>query len=316
MSRSAHYSDADLKLAAEIERWLAGGRGRSKAALARAAGLSAGTASQCLSGAYPSSPAAHLEALASAMRRIDERRAEPAGIPWTETSVSKQVESVVRRCHLDRDFGVYAGRVGIGKTAALRRYAELHPGASTLLDAYPGATAPVVMRLLAAALGVPGRRRTVADLTAEAVEALQGSDRVILVDEAETLSPQSLLHLRRVSDAGGVGVCLVGTPALMGLVRDPDGRFGQLTSRVGFWPPIRRAIDERDAAALAASYLGRAPDKATAAALWRGCGGSARALLHLMRHCARHCRRDGAELDAELVARVDRSAMGGRRLAA
>lgn len=316
MSWSEHYSAADVEAAAEVTRWLDGVRGRSRAGLARAAGLSAGTASQCLSGSYPSSPTAHLEALRSAARRIDERGAEPVDIPWTDTSVWRQVEAVVRRCHLDRDFGVYAGRVGIGKTAAMRRYAELHPGASVLLYGFPGATAPVVMRLLAAQLGAPGRRRTLADLTVDAVDALRGADRVLLVDEAETLSPQSLLHLRRVSDEARVGVCLVGTPALLGLVRDPDGRFGQLSSRVGFWPPIRRSITEEDAAALAASYLGEPPAEDAMAALWRGCGGSARALKHLMRNSGRQARSDEAPLTGELVERVDRATMGGRRLAA
>lgn len=315
-SRPEHWTDADCALAGRVNDWLGSAEGRTKAGLARAAGISAGTATQVLAGTYPSSPTGHLRALRAAAERMESRREEPSDIPWRMTSVAKEVHDTVRRCHLDRDLGLYAGRVGIGKTAALRRYAGEHPGAATLLEAYPGATAPVALRLLARALGLDGRRRSVADLTAELAEALAGGDRVVLVDEAETLAPQALLHLRRISDAAGVGVCLVGTPALLGLVRDPDGVFGQISSRIGFWPPIRRSISEEDARLLAEAHLGEAPDAEAMAALWAGCGGSARALRNLVRSVSRHCRRQKAPLTRRVVEQVDRSTMGGRRLAA
>ena len=140
-----------------------------------------------------------------------------------------------------------------------------------MIEAFPGAGAPVVLRYLIERVGAVGQRRTMAEMTAGLVEALRGSDRVILVDEAETLTDQALLHLRRISDAAGVGVVLVGTPGLMGLVHDPDGKFGQITSRIGFWPPICQAISEDDAAALAAAYLHVSPEIKIMGALWESC---------------------------------------------
>ena len=311
---SDHYRAADLKAVRRVQSWL--GSGRTKAALARASGISTGTVSQVLSRQYPSSPTAHLEAMAAAIERERKRASIPAEIPYTETSVARLIQGVIRRAHEDRDFGIFAGRVGVGKTVALRRYAEDHPGVALFLEAYPGAGAPVILRMLASRLGTLGRRRTVADLTASLVDTLQPSDRVILVDEAETLTDQALLHLRRISDAARIGIVLAGTPALVGLVQDPDGKFGQISSRIGLWPPVCQSILEADATALTESYLGKSPEAETRSAIWSACQGSARALRNLLRSCRRWCHTHQVRLDAEVVQKVDRHAMGGRRLTA
>ena len=300
-----------------VKEWLEGGKGRSKAALARTAGISSATVSLILTKTYPSDPSAHLEAMLAAIEREDSRATDPAEIPYTKTSISQAVHAAISRAHQDRDMGFFAGRVGVGKTVALRRYAAEHPRAAVLLEAYPGAGAPVVLRLLAASVGAVIVRRTVADTTAAIVEALRGSDRVILVDEAETLTAQALLHLRRISDTAHVGVMLVGTPGLLSLVHDPDGKFGQITSRIGYWPPVAHSISEEDATTLAAAYLGEAPGGEAQAALWKSCEGSARALRNLLRHARRKQRKTGAAaLSADLIRRVNRYALAGRRLAA
>ena len=300
-----------------ITEWLDSGKGRSKAALARTAGISSATVSLILKGRYPSDPTALLEAMVAAVDRDDSRERDPAEIPYTETSISKVVQTVIRRAHQDRDMGFFAGRVGIGKTVALRRYASENPRAAVLVEAYPGAGAPVVLRLIASSIGAVIVRRTVADTTAAIVETLRGSDRVILVDEAETLTAQALLHLRRISDTAAVGVVLVGTPGLLSLVHDPDGKFGQITSRIGYWPAVAQSISEDDAAALTEAYLGEAPGAEAQAALWAASEGSARALRNLLRHASRKQRRHNEQaLTAKLVRSVNRYATAGRRLAA
>lgn len=273
------YTAADRELCRHIQEWLDDpGPGRTRAALGRAANISSGTVTLVLSGQYPSPPGEHLEAMYGAIERQSARKNEPADIPFTETSVSRAVHSVIHRAHLDRDFGLFAGRVGIGKSMALRQYHRAHRKVSVLLEAFPGAGAAVVMRLLASAIGAPQKRRTIADITAAVVETLRGSDTIIMVDEAETLTDHALLHLRRVSDAAEVGVVLVGTPALLGLVYDPDGKFGQITSRIGFWPPVAQSITAEDVRALAEAYQPGGEFRGeTLLALTEACQGSARA---------------------------------------
>ena len=313
-----HYATADCQALDRIAGWLQQ-PGRTQTALARAAGLSTGTVSRILNGTWPSAPTAHLEGMLAAVERDLDRRADPPDVPFVATSVSETLDRIVRRAHQDRDFGVFFGRVGIGKTMALAHHAATHPRVSVLVEAYPGAGAPVVMRRLVEMLAPGVRRRTVADMTAAVIDALRGSDRVLLVDEAETLTGQALLHLRRVSDVAGVGVVLIGTPELLTLVFDPDGKFGQITSRIGFWPPVVERITEEDARAIAESYLaaageGRELGSDVHEALWGACEGSARALRNVLRASVRYARRHSQPLTAEMVRSVERSAMGGRRI--
>lgn len=255
-----------------------------------------------------------------AIERDVERRADPPDIPFVRTSVSVTMGKIIGRAHRDRDFGVLFGRVGIGKSMALAEHAATHPRVSVLVEAYPGAGAPVVMRRLVELLAPGVRRRTVADMTAAVIDALRGSDRVLLVDEADTLTGQALLHLRRVSDVAGVGVVLIGTPELLTLVFDPDGKFGQITSRIGFWPPVVERITEDDARALTDAYLTAAGDARSSLdtdvheALWTACEGSARALRTVLRATVRYARRHDKALTPDMVRSVERSTMGGRRV--
>ena len=309
-----HYSTADAAAVDGIAAWLAE-PGHSQAMLARAAGLSVGTVSRVLHGTWPSAPTAHLEGMLAATERERERRADPADIPFTETSVSTAMARVIDRAHRDRDIGVFFARVGTGKSRALAHHAEIHPRTVVLVDAYPAAGARVVMAHLAERLAPGARRRTIADMTAAVIDAVRGSDLVLLIDEAETLAAQALLHLRRISDAG-VGLVLAGTPGLERLVDDPDGKFGQITSRIGFWPPVIECITEDDARALAEAYLHAAgePDVAPGVhgALWAACEGSARALRNLVRASVRYARRRGGTLTPDIVAAVERGTMRGR----
>lgn len=313
-----HYTAADMSMCQKIIDWLGdAGVSNTRANLQRATGLSAGTVTQVLSGQYPSPPTPHLEAMWSVVDRAEARNREPSSIPFTPTSVSAAVSAVIRRAHTDRDFGIFAGRVGIGKSMALRQYHAEQRQTSVLIEAFPGAGAAVVMRLLATRIGAPQRRRTIADITATVVETLRGRDTVLLIDEAETLTDQALLHLRRVSDAAGVGVVLVGTPNLTGLVYDPDGKFGQITSRIGFWPAICQSISSEDVKALVSAFDPSLKiNSDTLLALAESCQGSARALRNLLRNSSRHCRRAGKRLDADIVRQIDKQTMGGRRLAA
>lgn len=312
---SEQYTPQDRGAVYKIHAWLDASNKHTKTALAKAAAISNGTVTQVLNYKYPSSPTRHLEAMLDVVARTSERKASPADIPFCDTSISKAIAGVIRRAHNDRDFGIFAGRVGIGKTVAIKRYGEQHSNA-IIVEAFPGADSNVILRMLCERVGAVGQRRTKAQMTTALIDALKHSDRVVIVDEAETLTDHALLHLRRISDSSNTGVVLVGTAGLLGLVHDPDGKFGQITSRIGFWPPIAQSISEDDCAVLAEAYLGKPPASTVLEALWESCQGSARALRNLLRNSRRQCDKAGNKLTAAVVHAVDQQTMGGRRLAA
>lgn len=317
-SINKHYSDEDWAAVKRVKDWLAGGRGRSQAALAKMSGVAAGTLNQVIAGKYKAPPGTHTKKLLDVLDREHDRAAVGAGLPFIPTSVGRAVLGACRRAHQDRDFGLFAGRVGIGKSIAARHYAETTPSA-ILLESWPGAGVMVILRRMAAACGATmrteaGRRGTRDDLHAAIIDTLRAGDRCIIIDEAETLARDALAHLRRISDAAGVGVVLIGTPALMHLVWDPDGPFGQISSRIGFWPPVIERISDEDVLVLSRAFFGgERPDDDVLAALGEASEGSARALRNILRNTWRACQKAGQPMSADAVRQIDQQTMAARR---
>jgi DNA transposition AAA+ family ATPase len=283
------------------------------------------TTSVILRGKYPSPPTSFLKRYLEVIDRDTRRRREVVRLPWVETSVARLVRSICHRTHLYRDIGIIAGRPGTGKTEALRHYAA-EVDTTILIEASYNMSAGLLLDELIAHTKAQvrtarnGTRGTQAQRLRAVIEACVGTDYLIIVDEADTLTPANLEHLRRISDLGGVGVVLAGEPRLHGMVRDPDGRFGRIHSRVGFWPPVIRAITEEDCNALVAS--GHAADKVELTpevldAYWQVCEGSTRTLSKLLPNVRDFGLAQGHALSARLVLSVAQQTMGmdtrGRR---
>ena len=245
MTYTETYTDDDKLLVQRINAWLTE-PGRTGADLSRQTGIKDGTRSSILTGAYISSPSQFLQRMIDAIERSDERnQAAKTDIPYTETSVAVLIDTVCKRTHVDRDFGFFAGKVGVGKTTALRNYARKTQSA-VLLEAFEGIDNSTFLQELITATGSVAVKGTQAMQMAGLIKSLKGSDRVILVDEANWLPKRSFGALRRISDVAEIGVVLVGTAELLPMVQDPEGRFGQISSRIGFWPALARQISEKD----------------------------------------------------------------------
>jgi DNA transposition AAA+ family ATPase len=136
------------------------------------------------------------------------------------------------------------------------------------------------------------------------------------MDEAETLTEQSLEYIRRLRDIAGIGIVLTGTERLFPMVHDPRGRFGQISSRVGFWPPVIKSITEEDSVALARSALAgdgveEQIDDEVLDALWQVCGGSARLLCEAIIPGVRdYGLRRGLALSPGLIFKVGQDVLG------
>lgn len=316
-SINKHYSAQDWEAVKRVRSWLGGAPRRSQAALSKMSGVASGTLSQILAGKYQAPPGEHLRKLMDVIERDEIRSSEVLDIPFQQTSVAQAVWGIIRRAQRDRDFGVFAARVGLGKTVAARQYCADTPSAR-YLRAFPGMTAVVLLRQLVtltdAMVRQAGRRGgTISEMTSAVIEACAGTDITIVVDEAETLSPRALEYLRAIGDSAGIGITLIGTAALVSMIYDRDGRFGQISSRVGLWPPVAEVITMDDVILLATAFVGERPSAAALEALHAKCEGSARALRNLVRNCWRTCRAKGIELGPEVVAQVEASTMLGRR---
>lgn len=309
----AGYTEPDKAKVKRILDWLNRGADephgmRTLSSLCRQAALNTSTVHAILNGTYVSPPGKFLELLIDTIKREETREREGVvQIPFVETSVFKMVERVCKRAHLYRDFGLLCGYVGTGKTIALREYVARTPSAM-LVQASTDMTPVVLLDKLVALTGADVRKRnrysggTKADKLEAVIAALSGTDKLLIFDEAETVQASCLNHLRRISDIAGVGVVLIGTEHLEPLVQDEHGRFGQISSRIGFWPPVIKHITEDDAYLIAgAAYNDDELEPKVLDAFWQCCGGSARVLSKLIPAVQNFCRKKKADLTAELV---------------
>jgi hypothetical protein len=320
---AAHYTAADQAAVCKVLDALTEHRasGWTCNSLARVAGRSGAAVSTVLAGKYAASPTAMLSRLLAQVDRMD--APPPTGRPgYVETSVHRAVWAACKRARTYANFSVVSAYVGSGKTHALREYRRQHPD-TVMIEATPGMTASVLLDALVEESGAVVRSAgrytsgSLAERMRAVVRTLRGSDRLLILDEADTTTAATLEHVRRIRDLAEVGVVLAGTERLRPMLQDPRGRFGQISSRVGFWPPVIKSITADDASALSTAALdqdGIDPDAAVLDALWQACGGSARVLCEgIIPGVRDYGLAAGHALTPELVFRVAQDLLGFRR---
>jgi DNA transposition AAA+ family ATPase len=305
MAYAAHYTKQDIELIERIRAWMAE-RSYSQAALARLARISGSSLNQILKGVYATPPSKLLANIDSAMRNFDEGGTDASAA--VETGMFKLAYSACGMARKYRNFAVLTGFVGTGKTFALKRYARTSPNV-WLIEATPTMTPQSLVRLLARTVLGTDPKGSMDDKFRAVVDALRNTDSLLIVDEAETLTPHQLHTLRRLRDLANVGIVLAGTEWLTGLIKPERGQFDQIRSRCGFWPETVRGISAEDAAALVQANFGTedVPDDVVAR-LYSYSKGSARMLVEGLLAALREYRK-GRALDVKLVDAVAKQAL-------
>ena len=299
-----HYTPGDIDAVGRIKAWIAD-RGYTQAALARLARVSPSSLNQIIKGSYATSPAPLLVSIESAMRHSDETTADT--VAPVETSTYKLAVTACRMARRYRNFAVLSGFVGTGKTFALKHYARTTPN-THLIEADPTMTPASLVKKLAALVGVTPTG-SIGDRFSAVVELLMDTDSLLIIDEAETLTPHQLHTLRRLRDKANIGIVLAGTEHLTGILKPAHGMFDQIRSRAGFWPPTVQAISRDDAAALVQSAFGSEEvSDDVVARLYAYSKGSARMLVEGLVAAIKEFRK-GRDLDVKLVDAVAKQAL-------
>ncbi len=325
---SAAYTSED-RMAVRSVTALMTASGLSQAQLAKMAGCSPTTVCQVLSGSLPRSPSqwlgdfkrvvdrhmGHDLALPAWVAGADD--SDPMETPFVETSVFRAVAAACYRARRYGGFAVVAAFVGTGKTTAIQRIAAEQDDVY-VIHGLPGMSHSILLDELVAQVGCPVKVSstktggTKAEKLRAVIGALKGKQALILLDEAETCSASTLEYLRRIRDLAEAGVVLCGTEKLMPMVRDPRGRFGQISSRVLFWPPIIRRCSADDIRALAEACM---PDVALTdellTALETACDGSARVLCNgVLPGLRDYGLAKGHALTPQLIKKISRDLLG------
>ena len=204
---------------------------KSQAVIAKELDISESALSQFLKGKYKT-PHTITPKIEQLLKISEQRLATPKEPPFKMTSISQSVINIIRYCHLQGKIGVAYGAAGIGKTKACEEYVKKNPEAVMITTAPCYATMTGVNELLAEELKI--KERISRRIFSEVVNKLKGSNRVIIIDEAQHLTVRVINHLRSIMDASGVGIAFIGNEEIYLKMRGAgQAAYAQLFSRIG-----------------------------------------------------------------------------------
>lgn len=225
----------------------------SQAKTAQMLGISAATLSQYLKGAY-TGDVSSIDAKVRQMLGRARDKITSINLDYVATDTAKSIFDICNMAHAMGDINLVIGEAGLGKTCALWQYAKMVDNV-VMIEAEPTFSPKVLLSALCQKLSLATSRSNHANITAICAK-LKGSERLIIIDEAELLSYKCLEIVRRIHDLSSTGVVLAGMPRLRANLRGHMGEYKQLYSRIGFAHDLKDALPDADIKQLAAAYMG------------------------------------------------------------
>jgi len=119
---------------------------------------------------------------------------------YIPTSISEDVCKLIRYCQIEKGMVIIHGDAGIGKTKGAEKFVRENPAASVYIQATPSiGTLGNLLKVVARALKVPESRNKL-DLMLSIWEKLEGTNKVIIIDEAQHLQLRALEEIRAWAD--------------------------------------------------------------------------------------------------------------------
>lgn len=227
----------------------------SQSQVASQLGKSPAVVSQYLKGVYKGD----VESIDKAVEQLVNRSIDKAKDVKGDFVLTKTANRILEICglaHAMNDIYLVIGEAGLGKTMALKQYVAENSNV-IMIEIDPTFSVKVLLTELCNKLGIviTGSKSNhhMMDLI---IEKLKGSERLLIIDEAELLAYKPLEILRRIHDKAGIGMVLAGMPRLRANLRGQKGEYKQLYSRVGLALDIQSRLPSEDIALLCQNALG------------------------------------------------------------
>ncbi|ROO28227.1 AAA family ATPase [Salinisphaera orenii] len=230
----------------------------SQAAVARETGLSASALNQRLKGVYRGDNAAVDAKLSRWLDARRERRSADAQMPeapaWVQTPSARRIRSALSYAQIAGDIAVIYGGAGVGKTSTAHEYQRQAPNVWIVTMTPATAVVGAALERIALAIGLRPSGRA-SRIEGEIIERLQGTQGLLIIDEAQHLAPRALEAIRSLQDATGVGVAILGNQVVYTQLTGGNRSIGfaQLFSRIGKRVSLNRPT-QADVDALATAW--------------------------------------------------------------
>jgi hypothetical protein len=201
--------------------------GLTNSDVARQSGVSPQILSPLLKDKYTSCPDAHIEKLANWLTTYKsgkETRAEVCQDPeWVETPTARKLLEMMR---LSQGFSAwtmaYEG-AGVGKTKAANQYQSNNSNVWIVTASPNNKARRAFLSLIAREMGLNANGMTIDRLDYEITQRITGSNGLLIIDEAQYVTDDSLNGLRILTE-GRIGVTLLGNDVVRSRMSAPKSR--------------------------------------------------------------------------------------------
>ncbi len=210
--------------------------GQSQSAIAKKIGISPTTVSQFLSESYIGDNA-EIALKVESFIYLQTMREHYAKAPNFTDKLrnTRKITAALDYVYANRCTGVVSGVSGCGKTTALKNYQKIANGVVYVQADATKRSPCSVLKLISKAMREICKG-TSSDTLDKLIDNLTGTDRLIIIDEAQHLTSRAFDTLRALNDRAEVGVIYAGTPDI--IKRMTVGRateeFDQVYSRNGY----------------------------------------------------------------------------------
>ncbi len=208
--------------------------GKSQRQIAKETGLSTSIISQFLDGTYKGNNEKVSQVIRQYLTVGMERMKNVQGTRfYPELYNTVNVLFACSHAHRRNDMSLVSGDAGAGKTTALEYYRDHNAGVIMVTANSCTTSATAVLKLIADQIGKQmDYRRSV--LMTELVTQLEGSSRLIIIDEADHLTLQALQAVRNLNDLAKVGIVLAGNDKIYRqmLAGQRGHEFDQIRTRI------------------------------------------------------------------------------------
>ena len=258
-------------------------------------GKSAAVVNQYLKGTYKGDVSGVDKAVAELAKR-EQGKSTELSKAFIETTTAIRTMQCCQLAHQNHDMQIVIGDAGMGKTMALKEYTKRKSNV-IMIEVDPTFSSKVLLAEICQELGIIAGRNNNAMMTA-IIDKLDGSDRLLIVDEAELLTLNSLEILRRIHDKADIGIVLAGMPRLRANLRGARGQYKQIFSRIGDFHDLKMRLPAEDIAMFCEAALGTAEFNET---LNKVSQGNARRLNKLLRGINRMAVLNKAPVNKDMI---------------
>lgn len=192
------------------------------------------TFSRYMKGDYPN-PAAIDDKIREFLEKEEKRNSSfiKDSVGFAMTTISKKIINVLEYSYIQKVISCIYGDAGIGKTYTTKNWIANRNDIYFVTVTPTFATPRPFLKLLASKLKT-SKTGSQDEVYLEIIEKLEGTDKMIIIDEAQHLTKKTLEIIRSINDSTNTAITLIGNELIYNkMLGKTQAEFAQLFSRVG-----------------------------------------------------------------------------------